>query len=266
MRSPPLAPRRNSFSRRHSSSSTSTTTTTTQGRGRTPVLSPPPALRASPFSPQISVPLGASGDSSSIKLNRRRRRAPGPASLEERRRARAASDPEEGEAASQDSDYLTVGDPRYEMGNARGEGTDQDQPSANTTSDDLSDSIFSPTVSSTQPVSTTASTPMIDAPLSSSTTSLTPSDPYLPSSAPTLDFSSAGETDEPSSKRRKFSEGRDERGGGRTWLAWTSSWWRRTVEIKVWHLLGLAGVLVGVGVGAGYVVWSCWDFIGSFLS
>jgi uncharacterized protein YodC (DUF2158 family) len=39
-------------------------------------------------------------------------------------------------------------------------------------------------------------------------------------------------------------EGRDE--GNSSW-----KWWKRTVQVKVWHLVGLAGLLVvGLGVGA----------------
>lgn len=86
---------------------------------------------------------------------------------------------------------------------------------------------------------------------SSPSSSFPSSDPFLPSSVPDLS-SGPDELSSPGVKgQAKGGKGSSstpsEKATAQGWFAWLG----KTVEIKVWHLVGLCGLLVGVGVGIG---------------
>ncbi|KAI5475983.1 hypothetical protein MNV49_000542 [Pseudohyphozyma bogoriensis] len=106
----------------------------------------------------------------------------------------------------------------------------------------------------TTPTRTTQQQQWTPDPVSSPASSFPSSDPQLASSvAPSIELSSGPDFDEVSSEKRSRGEkgaaesNAEDGAEGRGWFGW----WRRTVEIKVWHLVGLAGLLITAGVGLG---------------
>lgn len=203
---------------------------------------------ASYFSPiqSRSIPLGPASNSPPTWSRRYRRRnqrrasiSPGPASLEERRRARAA-----GGIADAGGSFMDLSPAR-----ARGS-------SSATAYNSVGSSGFhlppAPATTTLPPRTSDVWTP--EGPLSP-TSSFPSSDPVLASSIPTIDLSSDAEMDDGSPSRRAAASrrrqlGPDGESDDKAAAGWFG-WWGRSIELKVWHLVGLAGLILGVGVGLG---------------
>lgn len=209
------------------------------------------------FSPIQSrtLPLGPSSASPPTWSRRRRRRgqrrasvSPGPASIEERRRARAMTDAED-ESVEVNHVFLELVDAAKTFMSMSPRMSGTTGSSSGTAGGRYGTGSLSPL----PPVRIEQQwTPEADG-IASPTSSFPFSDPVLASSVPTVDLSSGEDFVEPGAKARAsvVSKGayKGEAGGGKRWLGWLGG----TVSLKVWHLIGLAGVLIGVGVGAGSV-------------
>lgn len=90
--------------------------------------------------------------------------------------------------------------------------------------------------------------------ISSPSSSFPSSDPFLPSSVPTLELSSGpDELSSPSGRKKpkaRRGEEKSAKDDGAHATGWFN-WFSRKVELRMWHLVGLCGLLVGVGVGIG---------------
>ncbi|ORY91456.1 hypothetical protein BCR35DRAFT_298618, partial [Leucosporidium creatinivorum] len=257
---------------RSSSRAIPITSTSSRIRERSQSDSLPNPSVPSGFSPIQSRPLalGPSSGSPPTWSRRRRRRGqryaslspgPTPASLEERRRARARGttdaeesgvEPDQGFMDLVDSAKTFMSMPPRLSGNIPAT-TDDSTPSSEM--HPSTSALFTSALGNISPV---PRGPLPEnwrpAPISSPSSSFPSSDPFLPSSVPTLELSSGpDELSSPSGRktskapRRGEKSAKDEGGQATGWFSWLS----RTVELKVWHLVGLCGLLVGVGVGIG---------------
>ncbi|KAL8292820.1 hypothetical protein RQP46_000514 [Phenoliferia psychrophenolica] len=197
---------------------------------------------ASPAAQSKSLPLGPSSATSPPSWSRRLRRraqrrssvSPGPASLEERRRARAELD----RAGAGPQSFLELVDSSRTFGSGGGGSSGGTAYGGQHQSHhDTPAAAIPPSWTPEGAVSPSSSFPS--------------SDPVLASSIPTIDLSSGAEMDDPiessRKKKRAAAEGAPGAASGGGWLGW----WGRSIELKVWHLVGLAGILIGVGVGLG---------------
>lgn len=214
---------------------------------------------ATHFSPIQSraLPLGPSSASPPTWSRRRRRRgkrhasvSPGPASIEERRRARAMTDAED-EGVEVNHVFLELVDAAktFMSMSPRISGTNGGGSNEGTSGGRYATGTLSPVP---PPRIERQWTPEADG-VSSPSLSFPFSDPVLASSVPTVDLSSGEDASvEPSAKARGSvaPKGVGEPGEAKGWLGWLGG----TVWFKVWHLIGLAGIVLGVGVGAGFVL------------
>ncbi|SCV70825.1 BQ2448_3587 [Microbotryum intermedium] len=221
------------------------------------------------FSPIRSRPLqlGPAPGSPPAPSNRGRRRgnrrdsaSPLPASVEERRQARAArgsTDVREGSARADGKfresargtrsprpQVVSTRQPGVGPGSVRGLGLGTSQTFGCTP--DRRPTPLTSAVMDNWDAETTQD---------SISSSLAVSEPFLPSSVPTLDLSSSAE-DSPC--RRAADSGKESsstRSGGsreRQMKQQSRSWYgffKRSIELKVWQVVGLCGLLLGVGVG-----------------
>ncbi|KAK4698981.1 hypothetical protein P7C70_g7287, partial [Phenoliferia sp. Uapishka_3] len=218
------------------------------------------------FSPVQSraFPLGPSSGSPPSWSRRRRRRehrrssvSPGPASVEERRRARAALAASAEDGGAKSFLELIDGSKNFMQSNSHTRGRDRGGSSSGTAYNSPNDFRHTYDTTTSLPAPPPSWTP--EGPLSP-TSSFPSSDPVLASSVPTIDLSSGGEMDDELSPSRRasrkgVSSSKPQDSEGTPVNPGWFSWFGRSIEIKVWHLVGLAGILIGVGVGlsAAYV-------------
>lgn len=207
------------------------------------------------FSPLQSRTLGLAPSSGSPPTwSRRRRRrgqryassSPGPATVDERRRARGITDAED-EGVEVDRVFLDLVDAAkvfIDMSPRRGRGSHASSTPGTPDSRSRPLSEMAPFMTDSQVRVKQQWTPD---PASSPSPSLPSSDPQLASSVP--DFSSLDEEDPMVASLRRIGspKGSSEPDKPKP-KGW---WWGRTIEIKVWHLVGLAGLLLSVGAGLG---------------
>ncbi|SCZ98948.1 BZ3500_MvSof-1268-A1-R1_Chr7-1g09326 [Microbotryum saponariae] len=230
----------------------------------------PSAVTDPDFSPIRSRPLqlGPAPGSPPAPSNRGRRRgnrrgsaSPLPASVEERRRARAARGSAEGLEGS-------IGNARVHRESTRGTRSPRPpaasfrQPGVGMASVRGLDLDTSARASECTP--DRRPTPLTSAAMDdwdakttqdSISSSLVVSEPFLPSSAPTLDLSSSAEESPCRRTTDATGKGFSSTSGGsreRRMTQQSGGWYGflgRSVELKVWQVVGLCGLLLGVGVG-----------------
>ncbi|KAM0752916.1 hypothetical protein T439DRAFT_323528 [Meredithblackwellia eburnea MCA 4105] len=195
--------------------------------------------------------------------------SPGPASLEERRRARAEAAQTEvfRELADAAKTFIDLSPSRTLAGSTSSgataaynsvSGSALAQRGGGFGAGQTSPVATFPGASNGDTMPANAAVPWTPEDGLSRASSFPSSDPALASSVPTLDLSSGAEFDESSptqaaAARKKKREGlpEDESESAKPTPSRWFGWFGQSVELKVWHLVGLAGVLLGVGVGLG---------------
>ncbi|SGY79192.1 BQ5605_C008g05069 [Microbotryum silenes-dioicae] len=239
----------------------------TQGRRDSTLSS---AVTDPDFSPIRSRPLqlGPAPASPPAPSNRGRRRgnrrdsaSPLPASVEERRRARAARGSAEGLEGSTGNARVyrestrgtrsprppaaSFRQPGVGLGSVRGLDLDTSARASECTPDRRPTPLTSAAMDDWDAKTTQDSI----------SSSLVVSEPFLPSSAPTLDLSSSAEESPCRRTTDATGKGFSSTSGGsreRQMKQQSGGWYGflgRSVELKVWQVVGLCGVLLGVGVG-----------------
>ncbi|GAA5866744.1 hypothetical protein JCM8547_002745 [Rhodosporidiobolus lusitaniae] len=197
----------------------------------------------------------------------------------ERREGRTATDMEDGEGRRDETFSGLLSTARFFSDlSPRASRTSSSFPSTST-------SLSTSASTTIAPLSAFASASTATQPLFASVPSLWPAspsngassaegdddDPALTSeSAPTLEeglsssgFLSTGRSRSPSQDEKSEEMAKDEQGGQpkkeknpkrRGFLSWLRGLGSAVVELKVWHLVGICGVLIGVGLGAGHVL------------
>jgi len=248
-------------------------------RERERSLSDSLSARPSVYSPIQSRSLGSSLPTVTSSWGRRGARrprqpsdSPGPASIEDRRRARAARTgmnqvssltDDDNDAFELEHTFFELVDaasmfmsmsPRHASGSVLSGGTAIASASTSTTATARL-GVASPRPTGVlSPVSLAHSRSVWTPEPTASPESVPSSDPFLASSVPTLDLSSGPDELEARSPGTKGhargnpggasgdrGEARSERGRG--WFGWVS-------DLKLWHLVSIAGLLVGVGFNA----------------
>lgn len=245
-------------------------------RERERSLSDSLSSRPSIYSPIQSRSMGTSLPTASSSWGRRSTRrprrpsvSPGPASLEERRRARAGRT---GRVAQQVASLTDDDNEAFELEHTFFELVDAASMFMSMSPRHASGSVVGGTISSsatarlgvasprpsgmTSPRPLTQSRSIWTPEATASPASVPSSDPFLASSVPTLDLSSGtdearspatkGEmTGKPAASGDRSGQGKaDTGGGGGGWFGWLA-------DLKLWHLVSIAGILVGVGLNAG---------------
>lgn len=216
------------------------------------------ATSSAAFSPLQSraLPLGPSTASPPTWSRRRRRKnppqsspSPGPATPEERRRARGETSDRSGPQTFLDLvDSSHALDVSPALSRGRGGGS-----SSGTAYNSAAGSALRNPPPTDAPQFSQPWTP--EDPLSP-TSSFPSSEPVLASSVPTIDLSSGAEMDDSPTRRRTGKAGAAGKsaspdGGDAKPSGGWFGWWGRSIELKVWHLAGIAGILLSLGVGLG---------------